>query len=331
VENRPLVADLRDKFLGSILGCAVGDALGAPFEGAPPSANRFSSRAEIRYREIPGYPLGQYTDDTQLTLAIIRAICRAGHIDGASIAEEFVTLWNTGEIVGPGASCSEAVRNMVALGMSWEDAGTPPGRAGNGTAMRAAPIGLWNYSHPERIARDAEISSIITHKDPRSVSGTIAVAKAVAMCVNDQLVAPEEFLGSISDEVRKVSELFADSIDELGSWLGLAPPDALTMIYAAGEPDMGSRQPGWVTAYVIPTVLCALYCFLNMPHDFMAGVTGSICAGGDADTVAAITGAISGAYNGISGIPVRLVDTLKNSGEIIELAEKFFNVTVSQD
>ena len=324
------MAVLRDKFLGSILGCAVGDALGAPFEGAPPSPNRFDLGADIHYRKISGYPLGQYTDDTQLTLAIMSAICNTEGVDGATIAEKFVELWQTGEIVGAGASCSEAVHNMTALGVGWEDAGTPPGRAGNGTAMRAAPIGLWNHSHPERICHDAEVSSIITHKDVRSVGGTVAVAKAVAICVNSDAIEPSEFLGGISKEVRSASELFADCIYELGGWLDMESSEALPLIYASGEPDMGPSHPGWVTAYVIPTVLCALYFFLKSPTDFVASVTGSICAGGDADTVAAITGAISGAHNGISGIPVQLIETLKDSKDIFDLTDRFYEITMSQ-
>ncbi len=325
------MADLRDRFLGAILGCAVGDALGAPFEGASPDLNRFGVLAEIRYREMPGYPIGQYTDDTQLTLAIVKAICRSGDVDGATIAEEFVRLWQTDEIVGAGASCSDAVHNIVSLGMSWRDAGTAPGRAGNGAAMRAGPIGLWDYAYPDRIERDAEVSGVITHKDPRAVAGAIAVATAVALCVNSEEIEPAGFLASISESVRGTSGLFADCIDELGGWLELEPSEALPFIYASGEPDMGARRPGRVTAYVIPTVLCALYFFLRTPRDFVASVTGSICAGGDTDTVAAIAGAIGGAYNGSAAIPRPLIETLKDSESIASLAEDFYEATMSRD
>lgn len=322
---------LRQRFLGSIVGCAVGDALGAPFEGALSSAIRLSPDEHIRFRKIRGYPLGQYTDDTQLTLATIRAICRAKRVDGAEIAREFVALWQTGEIVSPGMSCSDAVHNMVARGMSWEDAGTPEGRAGNGTAMRAAPIGLWNHAHPGQIERDAATSSIVTHKDSRSVAGTIAVAKAVQLCVNSEAVAPLEFLRDISDSVRETSALFARSVDELIEWHSLEPMEALPLIYAAGSPDIGPSRPGWVTPYVIPTVLCSLYFFLRTPRSFIESVTGAINAGGDTDTVGAITGAISGAFNGISSIPRGLVEDLKDSTDIIALAEEFYSAAVSRN
>lgn len=322
--------ELRDRLLGSIIGCAVGDALGAPFEGALPAYIHLNPEEELQFREIPGYPIGQYTDDTQLTLAIMRAICRSGAVEGSSIAEEFVTLWESGEIVGAGASCTDAVYNMLGRGMSWEQAGTPQGRAGNGTAMRAAPIGLWNCAHPDEIEDDARISSIITHKDTRSIGGTIAVATAVSLCVNSTEIDSSDFLGRIAGGVRGTSELFADCLDELTRWLRLEPPEALPYIYATGEPDMGPRNPPCVTAYVIPTVICALYFFLRMPHDFMQSVVGAISAGGDTDTVGAITGSISGAFNGISSIPRNLVRTLKDSEEILALAERFHEVVVAR-
>jgi len=321
---------LRDRFFGAIVGCAVGDALGAPFEGAPSSVIHFGPEDTIQFQNIPGYPLGQYTDDTQLTLAMMRAICATDSVDGAEIAREFVKLWQTGEIVGAGASCAEAVHNMLNRGIDWENAGTPQGRAGNGTAMRAAPIGLWNHTHLEEIEHDAEVSSIITHKDKRSVGGTIAVARAVAMAVNADSITPSEFLRHIAYSVRTKSELFARCIDELLGLVHLEPVEALPQIYAAGDPDMGPREPGRVTAYVIPTVLCSLYFFLRTPDRFFKSVTGAIGAGGDTDTVGAITGAISGSFNGISSIPQILVETLRDSKDIRALIDQFYDTTVSR-
>ncbi len=322
---------LRERFLGSIVGCAVGDALGAPFQGTLPSSFRVRKGEPVHFRKIPIYSLGQYTDDTQLTLAILSAICRARSVDGAEIAREFVRLWDMGEIVGPGASTNEAIFNIMIRGMSWEESGTEEGRAGNGTAMRAAPIGLWNYANPDDIERDARVSSIITHKDARSVAGTIAVAKAVQICVNSDDIKPVEFLTEISRSIRGTSELFADNIDRLIEWHALEPDRALPLIYAAGNPDTGPRQPGMVSGYVIPTVLCSLYFFLQSPRSYIDSVVGSINAGGDADTVAAITGAISGALNGISSIPVTLVETLKDSKIIQELAEQLCVVAMSRN
>jgi ADP-ribosylglycohydrolase len=259
-----------------------------------------------------------------MTLAIVRAICRAGKVDGAEIAAEFVRLWNTGEIVGAGASCSEGVYNIYERGMKWSEAGTPIGRAGNGAAMRAAPIGLWNCLHPDRIPHDAEISSIVTHKDPRSIAGAIAVAEGVRLNLAVESLDPADYLKKISAAVRPASTVFSRYLDLLGRWITLEPDEALRLIYASGEPEVGPRQPRGISGYVIPSVLCSLFFFLKTPRDFLATVIGAIRAGGDTDTTAAIAGAISGALNGIQAIPWRLVEALKDSQEILALAEEFY-------
>lgn len=318
-----MATNLRDRFMGSIIGCAVGDALGAPFEGADAASINVELGPNVNFQKIPGFVLGQYTDDTQMTLAIIRAICRAKRVDGAEIAAEFARLWKSREIVGAGASCTEGVYNVIA-GKDWRESGTAEGRAGNGTAMRASPIGLWNHDRPEKIAEDSRISSIITHKDSRSIAGTIAVAKAVQMCVHAEEIDPGEFVRSISAAARPASALFARCIEELPRWIALEPAEALPHIYAAGEPDIGPRRPKWVTAYVVPTVLCSLYCFLKSPRNYPDTVVGAIRAGGDTDTAAAIAGSISGAFNGMRAIPTDLVEGLKDSREILALAKDFF-------
>jgi ADP-ribosylglycohydrolase len=279
---------------------------------------------------MPGYPLGQYTDDTLLTLATIRAICRTRSVDGAEMAREFVRLWETREIVGAGSSTTEAVYNMMHRGMRWDKAGTPEGRAGNGTAMRASPIGLWDHAHPEDIERDARTASVITHKDSRSIAGAITVATAVRMCLNSSEFSPGEFLEDIAKTVRETSGLFAEAIEDLIGWIPLDPAEALPLIYASGEPEMGPARPGWVTPYVIPTVLCAFYFFLRNRRNYTDAVVGAINAGGDTDTVAAIAGAISGALNGIGAIPRGLVGQLKDSAGIISLIERFYEAAASR-
>jgi ADP-ribosylglycohydrolase len=320
----------RDRFIGSLVGCAIGDALGAPFEGALPSSIPLDIGAEIDFRKMAGYPLGQYTDDTQMTLATVRAICRAKKVDGAEIASEFVKLWESDEIVGAGASCSEGVYNIIRHGMRWEEAGAPEGRAGNGTAMRAAPIGLWNFRHPERIQEDARISSIITHQDPRSIAGAAAVAKAVQLCFDPEEIHPGEFLALVGASVRNKSALFSKCLAELAPWVDLESADALPHIYASGEPDVGPREPNRITGYVIPTVLCSFYFFLRTPNDFLATVAGAIKAGGDTDTSGAIAGAIGGARNGIQAIPARLLRNLKDSKEIVALAEELYELAAER-
>jgi ADP-ribosylglycohydrolase len=72
--------DLQERALGCLLGCAVGDALGAPYEGLWP--HQIPDRRWLLddFAEIEGYPKGQYTDDTQLTVATVESLVAGGDL-----------------------------------------------------------------------------------------------------------------------------------------------------------------------------------------------------------------------------------------------------------
>ena len=150
---------LEERFLGTILGAAVGDALGAPYEGWQRKDMLQVPNLLEGYRKCPGLTEGQYTDDTQLTLCITQSLIDRKYVDGADIAQKFVLLWENRTIVGAGASCTDAVRKLLRGEADWQHSGTEPGRAGNGTAMRISPIGLWAYDRPACICDDARTAS----------------------------------------------------------------------------------------------------------------------------------------------------------------------------
>jgi len=311
---------LEERFVGTIVGCAVGDALGAPFESI--GANKLFQDEPLHYRPFQGYPPGQYTDDTQMTLAIVRAILRDDGINGKTITEEFAELWRSGEIVGPGLSCSDAIWRYIRGEAPWHRCGTERGRAGNGTAMRASPVGLWDYDTTEKIAHDAALISIMTHTDQRAIAGAVAIACAVAYLVTRDELVPADFVEQVSKAVAGQSAEFARAIDKLPGLLDADERDAVPVIinegWAGHDPSLG------VTPFVIPTVLASLYAFLRYPRDFASAVKTVINMGGDVDSTASITGAISGAFNGIDAIPKQLRDELKDSGSIQGLAAEFF-------
>jgi ADP-ribosylglycohydrolase len=318
-----LKTNLRDKFLGAVVGCAVGDALGAPYEGSSRSQLLTCKEIAEDYHPIGGYPLGQYTDDTQLTLAIAESITACQEINGEDIARRFARLWSVGEIVGAGASCSEAVGNIL-RGVPWREAGTEIGRAGNGTAMRVSPVGLWHYNNPvERLKQDAINSSIITHKDPRAGAGAVTVAAAVAYAVSHQHIDPEELVDHLAGLISDISPEFAEYIKKLPHWLGMEEDLARWEIAAAGWREAEDKLD-YITPFVIPTVLICLYYFLKSPADFCGNIKRVILAGGDVDTTAAISGALSGSFAGITAIPQRLVDGVLNNKLIQQTALKLW-------
>ena len=208
--------NLKDKFLGTILGCAVGDALGAPFEGRSRNFMQKRSALASGYEKIPGYPIGQYTDDTQMTLALCESIINKKGVDGEDIAHRFANLWLTNTIIGEGMSCRDAMMRIIVNDTNWDEAGSEEGRAGNGTAMRTSPIGLFNCkSNCKDLAalkRDAVTQSIITHKDKRASAGAVAVSAAVYYCIANDKIDPQAFLDFIIDSINGISSEFSTMI-----------------------------------------------------------------------------------------------------------------------
>ncbi len=325
-----MIADTKDKFLGAIMGTAVGDALGAPYEGQSRSQLYMQSGVGDKYVPIQGYPLGQYTDDTQMTLAIAESIIDCKKVDGEDIARRFVRLWRTGEIVGAGISCSQAVRNIM-LGVNWREAGSEVGRAGNGTAMRVSPVGLWHYNSPIDVLKwDAAISSIVTHKDKRSTAGAVVVAYCVAYIVSNEQTLKDELTDQLCTIIDDVNPEFAEYIECLPYWLTLPDDHARWEIAAAGWRRPEERLD-FISPFVLPTVLISLYYFLKSPDDFWGNIKRVIMAGGDVDTTAAITGALSGAYVGINAIPPALVEGVLDSRHIKQVATTLWETKQAYD
>ncbi len=296
--------DLEERFAGAITGCACGDAAGAPYEGARGAYLKRIPKLFDPIPQIPGYPRGQYTDDTQLTLVLAETYIACGRFDGEDFANRLAALWKNREIVGAGASCTDAAYNILA-GIPWNEAGTAEGRAGNGTAMRASPAGLWNHENLDRLKQDSRDQSIVTHKDPRAQAGAAVCAWAVAKNLEGQDIDPASFTRELSDFIRDIHSGFADCILKIPEWLGGDEEEARTDIACAGWIEQRQRLD-FITPFVIPSVLIALFYFLKTPNDYAASLDSVIRSGGDVDTTGAIVGAISGAYNGIEKIPAHL-------------------------
>jgi len=300
--------ELKEKFLGTLLGCAVGDALGAPFESAKGSVIKSVENLMSGYQPLANYPLGQYTDDTQLSLVLAETYIANHGFKAVDFANRLAELWAKGEIIGPGLSCTDAVRNLQ-RGKKWTESGTGQGRAGNGTAMRASPVGLWNYDNLEQLKKDAIAQSHITHQDTRAKAGAVAVAYAVAYSLTHQAIDPKELSDNVSELVKDIDQEFSGYLARLPEWLNKDEQVAVLEISCAGW----LTPPRWIdqiTPFVIPTVLIALYNFLRSPDNFTLTVQRTLEAGGDVDTTSAIAGAISGAFNGKKAIPERLLEDL---------------------
>jgi ADP-ribosyl-[dinitrogen reductase] hydrolase len=310
----------REQFVGSVLGVAVGDALGQPIEAYPPE------RLKQEFGEIrdfmdgdPRLPLplkaGQWTDDTQMTLDILRSLLRCGRIDPADIAREFVADHEAAGIRFSGFTVKYSLIRLK-RGMPWDKSGlTDDQTQGNGSAMRVAPVGLWNWNDRAQLGEDAHLSSVITHAHPEAIAGS----KAVAFMVAQALQKPTDAQKFLAETIAFIGTCrVADNLAKAAQLLQNRTPIETAL-----------RQIG-TTGWVVHTVAAAAYCFLFTPEDFERSVIHAVMGGDDADTTAAVTGAISGAYNGVAAIPDRWRDGVERGAEIRQMASDLYDLTMTE-
>jgi ADP-ribosylglycohydrolase len=220
----------RDQFAGCLIGQAIGDALGHPVEGRDGRTCRayFSSiregASEIEFSR-GHWTFGQYTDDTQLARELLDGWLECGRFDPDVYARRIAAIFAENRIVGRGLATDVAAQRLIA-GVPWQDAGAAVGQAGNGTAMRAAPVGLMCYHSDDELVRIACEQGRITHRDPRCDAGSVAIAGGVALALTLDSLDPRIFAGRLASWVRPCDEVMASGIEALPDWIALAPERA---------------------------------------------------------------------------------------------------------
>jgi ADP-ribosyl-[dinitrogen reductase] hydrolase len=321
--------ELRDRFLGCLLGCAVGDALGAPYEGLWSQSIPSEDLLLAGFAEFEGYPRGQYTDDTQLSVATIKAILKVRDVDPHEIARYIARLWMNQSVIGPGGACTQAAHRFLKF-RDWTSCGAPAGQAGNGTAMRTSVLGLFFLWDVRRLPSAVADVAKITHQDPRSIAGGVAIAKAAQSLAIDRFTLPRSFCDEIATTVEPYEDRFADMIRMLPRLLEAGEDVAIPVIAWSGMERPEFFQP-IITPFVIPTVLAALWCVLKHPDSWTKAVAAAIRLGGDVDTLGAIVGALMGTKLGLGAIPRHLVDGVVDSERLHGIAVRYHALVVSEN
>jgi ADP-ribosyl-[dinitrogen reductase] hydrolase len=302
-------ASVEERFVGCLLGMAIGDALGMPVEGWPGEAIRASYGVLADFQPSPqrGLCKGQFTDDTQMMLMHAESIVATGRVDGDDLARRFVAWLRSGDVRGIGGSTLHSIQRLE-RGIHWRESGqTGDFAAGNGVAMRIAPIGLLDCHDMERLRQDVCIAGAITHRNNEALAGGLAIAYAVARLATDATEPAaliEETIAFVGDcEVTRNLQRARKLLDA-----DVLAADALATLGTTG--------------YVVHTVASAFYCFVRTPDNFKQSVIEAVMAGHDTDTTAAVGGALSGAYNGLQGIPRCWLEQSEDRKHIGELARQ---------
>jgi ADP-ribosylglycohydrolase len=204
-----------------------------------------------------------------------------------------------------------ALRQIYA-GVNWRFTGNDS--EGCGAAMRVAPLAAFQELRQEDVGTQARI----THRNDVAIGGAAAMAKAIHEAYSLKPgFSKEQFIDTVADYTASISQQVATEIRNLKGLLGSGTADVLEHL---PHGPSKFRKKGKGTLAVVPA---AVYCFLNSPDDFEATVTASVNTSGDSDSIASMAGAVSGAYNGLAGIPQPLISGLQQRDFIGRRIEAF--------
>ncbi|MFQ6011421.1 MAG: ADP-ribosylglycohydrolase family protein [Nitrososphaerales archaeon] len=325
----------RDQFTGCLIGQCLGDALGFPMEGHSTEVCGVYASETLSDKSFSGpekaSSFGQYSDDSQLARELIQSFVSCKEFKPSDYALRIASIFKEGRIIGYGRSTQEAAFRLIE-GVPWENAGTPAPAAGNGSAMRAAPIGLIFCDDMENMIQAAQDQGRITHQDKRCSAGAVCIAGAVSLVLRSHPIDRKAFLRTLAGWTGRIETSLSEGLEQLVDWVDLASEDVSNLLYEKGlAPDL--KENGGLPPFVTGTVLWSIYSFLKSPRKYIKTISTAISVGGDVDTTAAMAGAISGAYLGIEAIPLHLSRSLNDRGtwtmeELVNLANECFELKV---
>jgi poly(ADP-ribose) glycohydrolase ARH3 len=298
---------LLDRFRGCILGQAVGDALGAPFETMPASAIYYQFGFARKIVAHPPVDKLEYTDDTQMMIGVAETLVAQGRIDQEHLMSAFVANFDAARAYGPG---THQIIEVASTGGDWRTLAEtifPGGSLGNGAAMRVAPVGLLFHHDLDQLDEQAVLSAVPTHTHPVGIDAARLLATAIAYVIREPAFDPASFFAEL--QRRAATEEFADAIARAA---GLISSGDIGLLGTSLEANR--------------SVTTALACFASYPDSYSDAVGRAIGLGGDTDTISAIVGALSGARLGAQSVPAHLIamleDELKGRSYLDDLAQR---------
>jgi ADP-ribosylglycohydrolase len=307
----------RGRFRATLLGGAIGDALGrsAKQNAQPHYAPPWPIAEYAQWRGYMSGPSGTVTDETQLTMLVAESLLASGRLDPEDLARRLVD-WL------PIARGKRAVTETAVLrleeGVPWYLASDES--AGSGAAARAAPIGLFRCHDPGLLRTEAVLAALPTHRLPLAVAGAVAMAAATAWLVAQDPAywTAQAFIQAVRAAIKGIEPFRSSDAGDATLYQRLGDlPALLDRPAAQALPALCCELP------VLESVPSAFYCFLANTGDVEAALLlAANGAASNADTVAAMTGTLCGALAGEEGLPWRLLGDLEYRDRLIDLADK---------
>lgn len=336
---------LQDKCRGSLVGGAIGDALGYEVEFMSLSSitKRFGENGINRYVTHNG--VAEFSDDTQMTLFTAEGIMNgiieteAGNpkdilpyikkaylvwyktqtespsvVDGSWLSS-VKTLWSRR---APGNTCMGALHN-IANGIDFKN-----DSKGCGGVMRVAPIGIFNAAHPhiynyEDSAHLAGWSAEITHHHIASTFASALLATTVENCIQEEKVDRTMFGWIVDGALSFMNQYFPEHEDDLRGFVSL-----MKRALELGKSEVLERDAicelgeGWVGDEALAI---AIFSVMRHIDNFEKCIICAVNHDGDSDSTGAIAGNIIGAILGYSAIPKHYIENLEIEPVLVSIAD----------
>ncbi len=298
-----------------MIGAAIGDALGKQNEGVTRESINQQGRIKGYGKAPEGSPgdklkPGDYTDDTEQMLVLAESLIACNGFEADDFAKR-IAKWGKFALNDPvkrsivGPSSAFAIERLNS-GSSWKDSGSDLPSCGS--SMRVAPVGLF-YEELDDVESNAALSSIPTHNSKSAMAGAVAVAIAVRCALMEM-----DCIGIIRETCERASKYDA----------ALASKIKKSFEIRNNDPDSVFSELG-TSFFVYDTVPCAFYCFSRHLKEPETAVIEAVNAGGDTDSIGCITGALCGAYYGLSSFPEKWITGLENKELIEKTALMIYN------
>ena len=280
---------LEERFSGSLLGLACGDALGTTVEFCRPGS--FEQVTDMLGGGFAKLEAGQWTDDTSMALCLARSLIECKGFDPADQMQRYVRwfkdgyLSSTGRCFDIGRTTRAALDKFVATGNPYAGDWSEKS-AGNGSIMRLAPVPLFFCGVPAEALEKCADSSRTTHWASTCLDACRYLGGLIIGAVRG--VSKEELL---SQRYCPVTEF----------WSRNEMCDEIAMV---ADGSFKTKQPPEIrgSGYVVESLEAALWAFYRS-ESFKDGCLLAVNLGDDADTTAAVYGQLAGAYYGRGGIP----------------------------
>ncbi|XP_014261834.1 poly(ADP-ribose) glycohydrolase ARH3-like isoform X2 [Cimex lectularius] len=331
------------KFRGCMLGALLGDCLGSPYENEE-SVSKVVLQKYFDKMEGPPFkaPVKKYTDDTAMTKSVAESLIQHGAFDEKDMAKRFITEYFKEPKRGYGPGVVKVFTKLKTNKL--EDLWTPAkeqfegqGSAGNGAAMRIAPVALFCHDNEDLLIDTVTKSAKLTHTHPLGINGAILQALAIKHSYNHDPKTPidvDKFSTYLLEKMTALEDNNSMSDNEEECYK--TQLEIVQKLLKVGEVcDDEVVQALGNNALAIFSVPTAIYCFLrslrpinkiDTDNPFRRCIQYSISLGGDTDTIASMAGAISGAYHGDELINSSLKSQCEADAYVQELADNLHHV-----